>query len=56
MIKMSRTKRIKPDSPSKQLRNVFFALFDKDSEDFDTFDEYYDSKMHKLIKHYKKLI
>ena len=53
---MSRTKRLKPDSPSKQLRNIFFALFEKDNESFDSFDTYYDSKMHKLIVHYKKLI
>lgn len=53
---MSRTKRVKPESPSKQLRNVFYALYEKDCEGFKSFDLYYDNKMHKLINHYKKLI
>ena len=53
---MSRTRKIKQDSPSKQLRNVFYALYEKDDEGYEEFDNYYDSKMHKLIVHYKKLI
>lgn len=53
---MSRTRKLQVDSPSKQLRNVFFVLFEKDDEDFKNFDDYYDSKMFKLIRHYKKLI
>ncbi len=53
---MSRTRKVKPESPSKQLRSVFFVLFEKDNEGYEDFDSYYDSKMLKLIKHYKKLI
>lgn len=53
---MSRTKKVPTESPSKQLRSVFFVLYEKDNEGFDTFEDYYDSKMYKLIKHYKKLI
>jgi len=53
---MSRTVKVKQDSPSKQLRNIFFALYEKDNEGFDSFEPYYDSKMHKLIVHYKHLI
>lgn len=53
---MSRTRKVKPESLSKQLRSVFFVLFEKDNEEFENFEDYYDSKMFKLIKHYKKLI
>ena len=53
---MSRSNPVKKDSPSKQLRNTFYALHEKDDEGFETFEDYYDSKMFKLIKHYKKLI
>lgn len=53
---MSRSKPIQQESPSKRLRNVFFALHEKDDEGYVDFDEYYDSKVEKLIKHYKKLI
>ena len=53
---MSRTKKIKQESPSKQLRNVFFALYEGNDEGYEHFEDYYDSKMHKLIVYYKKLI
>ncbi len=53
---MSRNKKIQPESPSKRLRNVYFALYEKNSESFDTFEDFYDSKMEKLIKHFKKLL
>lgn len=53
---MSRSKPIKQDSKSKQLRNAYFALFEKDNEGFESFEPYYDSKMDKLIKHFKKLL
>ena len=53
---MSRTKKLPTESPSKQLRGVFYVLFEKDNENFENFEDYYDSKMFKLIKHYKKLI
>ena len=53
---MSRTKRVQPESHSKRLRNAYFALYEKDSEDFESFEPYYDSKMEKLIKHFKKML
>ena len=53
---MSRTKKVQEESPSQKLRSVFYILFEKDNEDFEHFEDYYDSKMFKLIKHYKKLI
>lgn len=53
---MSRTKKIQKESPSKKLRNVFYILWEQDSEGFKDFDAYYDSKMYKLINHYKKMI
>lgn len=53
---MSRTKKVQTESPSKQLRSVFYVLFEKDDEGFENFEDYYDSKMFKLIRHYKRLI
>ena len=53
---MSRTKKTPKESPSKQLRNVFYNLWNQDAEGFKEFDEYYDSKVHKLINHYRKLV
>lgn len=50
---MSRTTR---ESPSKRLRDVFYVLWEQDKEGFNKFDLYYESKMNKLINHYKKLI
>lgn len=53
---MSRTNPVKKESLSKQLRDIFYILWTQDGEDFETFDEYYDSKMLKLVKYYKKMI
>lgn len=53
---MSRTRKAVKESPSKRLRDVFFVLWNQDKEGYGEFDEYYDSKMEKLIQHYKKLI
>ena len=53
---MSRTRKDKRESPSQRLRGVFFRLWEQDNEGFEEFGPYYDSKMEKLIKHYKKLI
>ena len=53
---MSRSRPVKEESPSKKLRDVFYTLWVQDSEGFEEFDDYYDTKMSKLIKHYKKLI
>lgn len=52
---MSRTRRTKERSPSERLRGVFYALYKKDKEGFETFDEYYANKMDKLIIHYSKM-
>jgi uncharacterized protein YeaO (DUF488 family) len=52
----SRPKEVKLKSPSERLRGTFYKIFEQDSEGFEEFDEYYASKMEKLITHYKKLI
>mgnify|MGYP000412754974 CR=1 FL=1 len=44
------------DSPSKRLRNVYFLLWEKDSQGFKEFDDFYDSKMEKLISYFKKML
>lgn len=43
-------------SPSQRLRNVFYKLFMQDNEGFSTFRSYYESKMEKLLTHYKGFI
>lgn len=53
---MSRTKKVQEESPSQKLRGIFYRLFEKNNEDFEHFEDYYDSKMFKLINYYKKLI
>jgi len=53
---MSMTSKVPVRSPSKELRGVFYKLFTQDDQGFDDFDTYYDSKMEKLINHYKKLL
>ena len=53
---MSRTRKELKESLSKVLRNVFFILWDQDNEGIKDFDVYYESKLYKLINHYKKLI
>tara|TARA_B110000259_G_scaffold92019_1_gene106769 strand:- start:3191 stop:3358 length:168 start_codon:yes stop_codon:yes gene_type:complete len=51
---MSRTTLKAPESSSKRLRNAYFALYEKDPEEFEDFKSFYDNKMEKLIKHFKK--
>jgi hypothetical protein len=53
---MSRTRKVATESPSKKLRNVFFRLWEQDNEGNEEFETYYESKLYKLINHYKKLI
>jgi len=53
---MKMTSKVPTRSPSKELRGVFYKLFTQDDQGFDDFDTYYDSKMEKLINHYKKLL
>jgi hypothetical protein len=53
---MSRTRKIKKRTPSERLRGVFYNLWEKDDQGFKEFEPYYDSKMEKLITHYKQLI
>lgn len=50
---MSRTRK---ESQSQKLRSVFYILWEQDDEGFNKFESYYDSKMKKLVTHYKKLI
>jgi len=40
-------------SPSQRLRSVLYLNYKQNSENFDTFDLYYLSKMEKLINHFK---
>ncbi len=53
---MSRTRKVVKKSQSLVLRNVFYKLWQQDNEKFDEFDMYYESKMVKLIQHFKKKI
>lgn len=53
---MSRTKKRAKESPSKKLRNIFYRLYEQDNEGFHDFESYYESKLHKLINYYKKMI
>lgn len=41
---------------SQRIRNVLFLLFQKDSEGFKDFDQYYHSKTEKYIEHLKAKI
>jgi len=43
-------------SPSKRLRGVMFILWKQDSENFESFERYYEYKMEKLISHFKEKI
>lgn len=52
---MSRSNPVKPESKSKLLRNAYFGLFEQDNEGFKDFEDYYDSKMDKLITHFRNL-
>jgi len=53
---MSRSNPDKVESPSKLLRDSFYRLWKKDSEEFEDFEDYYKSKMQKLIEYYNKLL
>lgn len=53
---MSRTRKVAKESPSKKLRSVFYILWEQDNEGLKDFELYYESKLNKLINHYKKLI
>jgi|GEM_PF-5504469 hypothetical protein len=53
---MSLTEKIPTRSSSQVLRGVFYRLFKQDDQGFADFDSFYESKMEKLIKHYKQLI
>lgn len=53
---MSRTRKVATESPSKKLRNVFFRLWEQDKEGLEDFEQYYESKLYKLINHYKTFI
>lgn len=39
--------------PSQRLRGVLFKCYEAESEGFNTFAKYYDSKMEQLINHFK---
>ena len=53
---MGMTSKVPKKTSSQRLRGVFYKIWEQDDEEFEDFDSYYDSKMEKLIKHYKKLI
>lgn len=53
---MSRSNPVKPESPSKIFREVLYSLWNQDNDGFDTFDSFYEDRMSKLIKHYRKQI
>lgn len=38
---------------SQKLRNVFYRLWEADSQGFSSFNDYYGAKMKQLIEHYK---
>jgi hypothetical protein len=41
---------------SQRLRNVFYILFNQDNEGFNEFNNYYQSKLEKVIEFYKSKI
>ena len=53
---MSRTKKVQKESPSKRLKSVFYLLWEKNSEGFKEFEDYYESKMEKIVNFYKKML
>jgi len=53
---MSRTRKPKQKSPSERLRGVYYNLWEQDAEGHEEFETYYNSKMEKLIIHFKKMI
>jgi hypothetical protein len=46
----------KGKSPSQRLRAVLFLLFKEQPEGYEDFQLYYNFKMEKVIKHYKKFL
>ena len=42
--------------PSKRLRNVFYRIWEGNTEGYKDFGKFYDFKMEQLISHYKQLI
>ena len=52
---MSATKK-QIKSPSERLRGVYYHLWEQDNQNFKEFDDFYDSKMEKLINHFKGMI
>ncbi len=48
--------REKKESQSERLRHVYFRLWEKDNGGFKEFDDFYNSKMEKLINHFKKML
>ena len=53
---MSRSNPVKPESPSKIFRDVLYSLWKQDDDGFEDFDAFYQDRMDKLIKHYRKQI
>lgn len=40
-------------TPSKRLRGVFYRMYEKDSEGFNSFQKFYDFQMERVIEHFK---
>lgn len=53
---MSITTKKEKKTPSVRLRSVFYKLWEENDHGFEVFDHYYESKMNKVINHYKKLL
>lgn len=53
---MSLTKPKILKSPSQRLKAVYFKLWEQDEEGYEIFEQYYESKVEKLINHFKKMI
>ena len=53
---MSLTKPKVVKSPSQRLKAVYFKLWEQDGEGYDDFEQFYESKMEKLIDYFKKMI
>lgn len=43
----------KGKTPSQRLRGVLFVNYDQDNEGYQTFSDYYNAKMEKIVTHYK---
>ncbi len=52
---MSRTRKPPKESPSKQLRNVFYGIYQQ-KQPMVTFEEYYEEQMTKLVSKYKQIL